>query len=723
MGDLMRKERLQERFDFARVNHVLALWDRVKAGVNRILDLSEQNVKWGCEDVQVPFSKIEHASLVSLLSEGSHPTEGNDFLFLFIMETVTLYNNFAAKLSSFVAPDQQRATTLQPRFIIRGFGGAVTVDSIAPLSKHTLNWIAECTWDEDKHACDPRTVYAMLSDAINLADEPALIADPMIHLRLRFSFRDDSIMSIRQSNTTTVITTDKNDNYFAHAHGAQLADEVYDQLDSLGLTKADSEILRNLTTTFHDLEYDEIRALLEGCRNFLDIIHALGANSFASVGTILREMSFEDVEMGDSLLLQDLGFSKLKDRQAALIVSLVPSQVVELVRYAAYQLASEAHLYASLDLIMNDPLSHEQAKELSDSLVATEKDAATIVREIDDFVTNILSFYEVQLLQSAKGTNPALRRFLFESNFCDASDSVFSVLPPTITVRQYKSLRQQLHQIKLSLMFQALDANAATSNETNNRALTEAVLGRCWLWIDERESSDMVHTHEASATSHTTQWNLWFEQDNGIQVDAANVAEKNSEQVSMLEPHDTKAHTETDGTECAVRTLQTWWRRRSHELAAMYQIQMDDVDDVNDDSSSESDEGSFGEHKDDESRTSVDDWNAEKPAKDEPGSMPLDAVGSTLLGTDSVADASQRKKEKSNRNFGYGSISDQEHLRNWLQGCMLPDEVADDLLKLGVRNINDVKALAESCPEAFEQFALLDKIKLRKAVAALNDEK
>jgi hypothetical protein len=720
MDDLMRKERLQERFDFARVNHVLSLWDRVKAGINRILDLSGQKVKWGCEDVQVPFTKIEDASFVSLLSEGSHPTEGNDFLFLFIMETVTLYNNFAAKLSRFVAPDQEEATTLQPRFIMRGFGGAVTVDSITPLSKHTLNWVAECTWDEDRHACDPRAAFAVLSDMINLQDEPSLIADPMKHLRERFSFRDDSIMSVRQSSSAAVVTTDKNGNYFAHAHDAQLVEEVYEQLGALGVTNADSEILRTLTDTFHDLEYDEIRAVLEGCRNFLDIIQAHGVNSFPSVGTILREMSNEDVEIRDSLLLQDLGFSKLKDRQVALIASLDPSQVAELVRYTAYQLASEAHLYANLDLLMTDPLSHEQAKELSDSLVATEKDAATTVREIDDFVNNILSFYEAQLLQSAKAFNPTLRRFLSESNFCDASDPVFSALPASITLRQYKSLRQLLHQIKLSLMFQAPGVDAATSNETNDRALTETVLGRCWLWRDERISSDMVQTHEASATSHTPQWNLWFEQDSATQVDTATVAENSSEQVSMLEPCGTKAHTEGDVTESAVRTLQTWWRKRSYELAAMYQIQMDDVEDVNDDSSSESDEGSFGEHKADESRASVGDWIAE-PEKDEPGPILLAAVDSSLLAEDSSR--RERKKGKNNREFEYGSISDQERLRNWLQGCMLPDEVADKLLQLGVRNINDVKALAEECPEAFEEFALLDKIKLRKAVAALNDEK
>jgi hypothetical protein len=127
------------------------------------------------------------------------------------------------------------------------------------------------------------------------------------------------------------------------------------------------------------------------------------------------------------------------------------------------------------------------------------------------------------------------------------------------------------------------------------------------------------------------------------------------------------------------------------------------------DLSSECKKGSFGERIEGESRASSDDGSAEL-AENERGSAPVDVV-------DSVTSTSGNRK----RALEYGSMKDENRLRRWLKGYMLPDEVADSLVQLGVRSIDDVNAMVQLCPEVFDGFALLDGKKLWKAVAALSD--
>jgi hypothetical protein len=84
---------------------------------------------------------------------------------------------------------------------------------------------------------------------------------------------------------------------------------------------------------------------------------------------------------------------------------------------------------------------------------------------------------------------------------------------------------------------------------------------------------------------------------------------------------------------------------------------------------------------------------------------------------DSVSTTGKRK-----RTLEYGSMKDEKCLRRWLHGCTLPVKVADSLVQLGVRSIDDVNAMAQLCPEVFDGFALLDGKKLSQAITALCDE-
>ncbi len=60
-------------------------------------------------------------------------------------------------------------------------------------------------------------------------------------------------------------------------------------------------------------------------------------------------------------------------------------------------------------------------------------------------------------------------------------------------------------------------------------------------------------------------------------------------------------------------------------------------------------------------------------------------------------------------------------MRQWLDDHSLPQSVADALLTLGVRSIEDVRMFVRECPERLSGLAPLDQVKLKKSVAALED--
>ena len=204
----MNKEVLQKRFDSARVHHLLELWDRVSVGFDNFLVTNNQIVIFECEDVKIPFDKLQNAKLICILSDGPYPTE-NDFLFLVIHHIISTYNAFSEKLAPFCSIDsdtKRNRTTLSPKHIIRGFGGAIRIGSVAPLPVHSLNWVAECSWDSCTGTFDLDKVEILLNNIVNLQDPPSWILNAMDHLREKFCFRNDSYNKAG-CGTQTILST------------------------------------------------------------------------------------------------------------------------------------------------------------------------------------------------------------------------------------------------------------------------------------------------------------------------------------------------------------------------------------------------------------------------------------------------------------------------------------------------------------------------------------
>jgi hypothetical protein len=720
MGELMQKERLRERFDSARVHHILALWERVRVGLNTILVETDQKVHWQCEEVSIPFDKVENAQLVSLLSEGLHPTE-HDFLFLVINEAVELYNNFAKKLAAFSgAADEvgdDSTEELQPRFIIRGYGGAVKVGAVAPLSKDELHWVAESSWDSESHAFR----QPELKEMINLHDPIALIANPLNHLREKFCFREGDAFSFGESNANSTITLNS-ENYFANYQDAQLFDEVQQRSSRLDMLTGDGQIRRTLLDNFHGLDYDRLRAMLEGCRSILDLLWSSEHDSFEAIGLILHDLvdAREDAEQSGQL--QAIGFPRLMEPQSRLILSLDMHQFVELVNYAGFQLASEAYLFSNLPLHVTEPLTDNMEDSISTAMryLGDELGVEAVAKQVEEFSKDVLSFYEIQLLDGASKANKSLRVFLSENNFCDTSDRIFAALPLTVTLRHYISLRQCLHQLKLSLLYRSTDSvTVAATIVKRNDSFVKSSRGRCWLWEDENLSSGMEESTETCCdevpNAARNQLRLWFEQalpgTEGVNAEIAAAEEEEVDDVVIAEVNvnieiaekpkvvvTVATHAFDEGKICpvdretiAARLLQRWWRRELRLLLAM--------DPMDDESESDYDYDDMG-------AMNIDTQQCDDEARNDDSETSGELVANQL----------RNRTETTNMEVTYGTHEEDILMRKWLDEHKLLQAVGDTLVELGAHCINDIRMLVQECPELLSGLAPLDRVKLKKAV-------
>lgn len=705
MGDLMKKDQLRQRFDSARVQHILGLWERCRIGLNEILALADQKVHWQCETISIPFEKLEKAELVSLLSEGQHPTDGNDFLFLIISETVDLYNVFAEKLARVSASSEGNDhTAIPPKYVVRGLAGALKIGAVLPLKKQELNWIAESCYDSETHTYNAERLIFVLQNSINLQYRPSLIANPLDHLRELFCFRDDSAPALGDIQTSVAITK-QNGFHFANRQDAQLVDEVQQLLFSLDITVGDHSIRRALIDNFHCLDYDRIRAVLEGSRSLFDLLMSHEKYEFETVGTILDELVPKKDATGHNGQFLALGFPKMSEKQSRLVLSLNSTQMVEFVNYTAHQLASEGYLFSKMPLYMRDPLNEDSEDGMKEGLtrLCIGRNVEAVVKHIEEFVRDVLSFYETQIIDGAAKTNSGLRSFLSENNFCDASDPVFAALPSSLLLRHYIALRQLLHQIKLEFMFRlnSADLDAAITNTERNASLTTISRGRCWLWEDEEFTFMDVDSNKSDNTSQSkVQWKLWFEQALSCTETAAApdteavevVMEEADAEIGPSAEQDLDRIEEVaeEDAKCRAATLlQRWWRRELELPADM---------DFSDDESSLQREG-----------------DADR------GTSSFDMI------RHESSEERASSGDESNRSMmeietSYGKPEDERDMRAWLDAHRLPQTTADILLSLGARCIADVCLLVLECEELLVDVPPLDRVKLKKVVVAASTE-
>ena len=602
VSEIMKQALLRRRFDSVTANHIGTLWDRVTAGVNEYLREVEHKIAYECEDIQVGFDKLENAPLVALLSEGDHPTDGNDVLFLIINDIIGAYNNFARRIAECVSSDACDSTPsqeLHPKFVATGCGGAVAMSAAMPLSASDLTMLVASYWNSDQKCYDLTSLGNALHRELGLRHSPPVISNPSKCLRECFRFRDDRLRPLVDSGMNASMLTGEDGEYFANHQDYHLARDVRHSLLAVELFIGDAGIRRTLVDNFYSFDYNQLRLMLEGCRSLLASV-SMEFVDFDSVEQALRIASSDQIsDFNVVQALQSFGFPELRLSQAQLLVTLDAAQFVELVKFLSYQLASESHLFANLPLCMTDPLKDADREEIDSRLedLLEDRSAKKVVELIDEFTRDILSFYELQIREAAS-SNRSLKGFLADENFCDDKvDPVFALLPTRVSLRNYVSLRQHLHQQKLRFLS---SEPIATTNGLNRNIdsktidlVTRPSRGRCWLWEDDEMDDEEALDEEGQVHSapYNENWSLWFEtredygeemfgdemiqeagtmarrEDEAAKSSMDDIGSDESDAKSMEIDEEEAVDREGDGNEAfSARTLQRWWRRQRAEF-------------------------------------------------------------------------------------------------------------------------------------------------------------
>jgi hypothetical protein len=753
MKDIMVPEKLCSRFDVDQANHIMGMWNRAAKGLNDILRRPEVKIFWDCQEIEFPFNDVEDAPLLALLSEGDHPTDGNDFLFLIINAISDRYNSFVRWIEEYES--ESRASdgvySLHPKFVMRGSFGAVVMNELAVLSETELDLLIERTWDSELQQFDMTRLNDSLKYELLLHGRRPLLINPMSHLRESFSFRSETQTSHDNRDKSDAIAIFRDGNHFANLQDVQLYDDVSDLLRRF-VSESCSEMRRTLGDAFHKLDYNQLRSILEGARSMLQLFVTEGVQQMDALGKTLcpvYNVSQQQLKAERGLLLGELGFPDLSNSQFDLLVSLMPGEFLELIRFVGLQLASEAYQFCGLPLGMKEPLRTEPLRQLHMRLeeLKSMEGLETAVKSLDEFVRDVLSFYEVQMIEALSRPNnrPTLRSFLLDNNFCDENDRIFALLPLDVSLRNYASLRCHLHQLKLAWLVQSEDTEMA--GEDTAATCKPPFESQCWLWAASEPSATDGAQNRTTWSEKPTK-SLWFLRDKGCAVfsedeqptataaaaaAAADVTMDNAssdmERNSMAITYEGFAREGVPSEHLAAQKIQRCWRRLTTRgcVAMKEEFIIDDdfadFDDAWDFSAEESFVAGLADPKATLRTASGDSTGAASGDEEDGGStvaqMDTDEDANEQCLTDVDAAAAAPASEVLRPRLLYGSADDESKLRLWLNEHKLPQLVADELIRIGARQVDDVALIWDDCQEELSKnLKPLDRVKLKKAIEA-----
>jgi hypothetical protein len=610
VSDFVKLAILQKRFDTVSASHISSLWERVVSGVNAFLEEFDHKIAWECEEIQVEFHTLENAPMVALLSEGDHPTDGNDVLFLIINDIVGGYNRFVRQLADCF--DSDIVEELHPRSVSAGCGGAVSVASAISISPSDLTLIVSSYWKPDENRYDLLGLHDALRREIGFHRSPPVIMNPSKALREPFRFRDDKLCPHDDTGEPLLVYVSGDNVCFANHQDFSLVDNVRQSLLLLEMSVGDAHVRRTLSDNFYTLGYNQLRLMLEGCRSLLASV-SMACVDFDSVDTALHTGICRQDSFDSALnLLQSFGFPEMSSSQLQLLTSLDATQFVELTNFLSYQLASESYLFANLPLCMTDPLKDDDREHIDTGLdhLCEAQGPENVAKYIEEFTRDVLSFYESQI-REASISNRSLKGYLAEANFCDDRDPVCALLPTRVSLHNYVSLRQHLYQRKLRFLSNnpvKMTRKEVKHNVDNSviQLFTRPSRGRCWLWEDDDQSDPVKFRYEInsdSSMSSAKKWGLWFERsgDVGQKLDETDEdlapecpGDKNVDgDINMDEAESITSDTRdmdfdeygvvckeedniTDTKGRSASVLQKWWRKQLLEFDKGEDYMMDD---------------------------------------------------------------------------------------------------------------------------------------------------
>lgn len=664
MIDIMKEERLLRRFDAVHAKYMVALWQRVVTRASRFLEEIEQVLFWNCQAITVPFRKLEEAPLFALVSEGSDPLDGGDFLFLMINEITAKFNGYVQQLSEVrQAATQSDAwddpSPIHPKFLMAGSGGSVVINQSSVLSRFDLEILVQGCWNSEVGEFDCCRLAQWIRQAAVQQSVPPTIRNPLQSLRREFLFRVDPVSEGDRHERFDDVAQATDGSFFAREQDLLLVGAVNERLNAaFGSVDNDKSIRPNLCAEFHkELDsYQKTADVLGGLRNFLGLQSSAKTMKDGLSGLDSKSCHSETSEHGIMMQLQQIGFPEISLGNLDLLLALDERQFVEFVRYASFHLASEGYLYASMPVAMARPLSASTVQRLSASLkeLCQEKGSNVALEFLREFVEDVLIIYQTLIIEAAGSHNKSLKHYLEENNFCGQEDPIFRLLPDEIALQNYVSLRQHLQQASLAFHHGITGCPERETEESG--AFVNFSPGQCWLWHPEAQTSVQPVPIRLSSGA------LWF-------LDCPTINE-----------------------ECA-RRIQKWWRGVASRPGGRSTMDAEQDDTEFFDARS----GAADEMEEHDDTTYFDFDNYDEIEID---TMPIE------MPDDMQADAYSRMDESSC------------DLQMWLKEHTIPQHVFQTLIELGASTIDDVRMVVAE-EDLLATFKKLDQVKLKNAVEKL----
>jgi hypothetical protein len=536
-AELMRPEILSKKYNQVELNFILQLWERVKKGINRILKDYEFKVNWDCETITVPFNSIEESSLAMMLSAFEHPTGGCDLMFIILNQLILQFNNFMMKVHKETMPE------ISPRSILHQSPAALAIINLSTLSPERLSTIISNSRVTNKDAYDLEKLRAEMDRLLTSCS--FLIENPMNSLRTKFHFRSSTINAICPSNECAGLRSSVGI-YFVHFPDFILFERII-EIIGRNSKECQNDIEYTFANTFRDLSIEKLRWLLEGISRVL-------TNSSTALGAIKFEV----------------GFTDLSDAQRNLILSLNDSEIPALIEHLGYQLASESYHYADLPITMHSIVSKNAKMAFKQNLNRLEEisGCSFTLKMLREFKNNILSFYQGEIRKKSSESNESMKTFLESNNFSDDDDPIFYALPADLSVRNYVSLQQELHQ--LILYFMSKDSKHGINDcdtcddptilKQVHSSFSKPTRGNAWYWSSPTELPHLDDEENSACDESTCELQdfrekLWFESDKNV----SKQDETGRNEVHSMDIHDSDDDSLQNFRIAAV-TIQRWWR-------------------------------------------------------------------------------------------------------------------------------------------------------------------
>ena len=298
------------------------------------------------------------------------------------------------------------------------------------------------------------------------------------------------------------------------------------------------------------LEYNELQSMLLGITNTFafkgDELNCL--NQWSHFCNVLSTVLATPTPSADDI--KSVGFPQLNEMQINHLLSLDPPHLHQFIEFIGYQLASEAYLFSKLSVRKKESMSIKSRNLLRGHLLARNQKKEKFINILKAFVKDVLSYYENLILVALDSEK--LSAFLQQNNLCDEEDlKIISLFPDDLSVGNYVSLRQELHQLTLMIEYQ--DSSILKSNDNDGHdAAQENVNQHRWSYFEEDKTNALLPYQDELGKFLV--FTPWFERfsvrDRVLNQDF----DSDCDQLEM------------DSN--AVAKIQKWWRNRREIFAA-----------------------------------------------------------------------------------------------------------------------------------------------------------